>query len=197
LNERIEWQQKHLNRGLDYVPIELNIMKLYAIINASFTNNPDLSSQMGYVIVLGNERVTEEFFEFTGNIIYWFFVKCKRITKSVLASKVYAIVEGVNMAVAIETTINRIIAKLSAPSVFIVVCTNFLFFYKCFMKLGTIKEKRLIINIMVIRPTYERQKMRNIRWINNKDNPADAMIKRTFNYALKKLININRLYLRL
>jgi hypothetical protein len=43
LNERIEWQQKHLNRGLDCIPIELNTMKLYAIINASFANNPDLS----------------------------------------------------------------------------------------------------------------------------------------------------------
>jgi hypothetical protein len=45
-------------------------MKLYAIIDASFANNPDLSLQMGYIIVLGNERATEEFFEFTGNIIH-------------------------------------------------------------------------------------------------------------------------------
>jgi hypothetical protein len=45
-------------------------MKLYAIINASFANNPDLSLQMGYVIVLGNEKATKESFEFTGNIIH-------------------------------------------------------------------------------------------------------------------------------
>jgi hypothetical protein len=70
LNGRIEWQQKHLNHSLDYVPIELNIMKLYAIINASFANNPDLSLQIGYVIVLGNERATKKSFEFTGNIIH-------------------------------------------------------------------------------------------------------------------------------
>jgi hypothetical protein len=145
-----------LNRGLDYISIELNIIKLYVIVDASFANNPDLSSQMGYVIVLENERATEEFFEFTGNIIYWFFVKCKRITRSVLASKVYAMAEGVNIAVAIGITINRIIAKLGALSVSIVVYTNFLFFYKCLVKLGTIKEKRLIINIMAIRQAYER-----------------------------------------
>jgi hypothetical protein len=152
---------------------------------------------MGYIIVLGNERATEEFFEFTGNIIHWFSVKCKRITKSVLASEVYAMAEGVNMAVTIGITINRIIAKLGAPLVSIVVCTNFLFFYECLMKLGTIKEKRLIINIMAIRQAYERQKVRDIRWINNKNNPADAMIKGTPNYALEKLINTNRLILRL
>jgi hypothetical protein len=71
--------------------------------------------------------------------------------------------ESVNMAVAIGITINRIVAKLGAPSVFIVVYTNFLFLYECFMKLGTIKEKRFMINIMAIRQAYERQKMRNIR----------------------------------
>jgi hypothetical protein len=111
---------------------------------------------MGYVIVLGNERATEESFEFTNNIIHWFFVKCKRITKSVLVSEIYAMAEGVNITIAIGITINKIIAKLGALSVFIVVCTNFLFFYECLMKLGTIKEKKLIIDIMAIRQVYER-----------------------------------------
>jgi hypothetical protein len=86
---------------------------------------------------------------------------------------------------------------LSAPSVSIVVCTNFLFFYEYFVKLGTIKEKRFIIDIIAIRQAYERQEMRNIRWINNKNNPADAMIKGTFNHAFEKLINTNQLVLRL
>jgi hypothetical protein len=172
-------------------------MKLYAMVDASFANNPDLSSQMGYVIVLGNEKATKKSFEFTGNIIHWSSVKCKRITKSVLALEVYAMAESVNMAVAIGTTIDRIIAKLGAPSVSIVVCTDFLFFYECFVKLGTIKEKRFMINIMAIRQAYERQEMRNIRWINNRDNPADAITKKTFNHAFEELINTNRLVLRL
>jgi hypothetical protein len=101
------------------------------------------------------------------------------------------------MAVAIGTTINRIVAKLGAPSVPIVVYTNFLSFYECLIKLGTIKEKRFIIDIMAIHQIYERQKIRDIRWINNRNNPADAITKGTFNHALKELINTNRLVLRL
>jgi hypothetical protein len=66
--------------------------------------------------------------------------------------------EGVNIAVAIGITINKIAAKLGAPSVSIVVCTDFLSLYECLMKLGTIKEKKLIINIIAIRQAYERQK---------------------------------------
>jgi hypothetical protein len=118
---------------------------------------------MGYVIVLGNERVTKESFEFIGNIIHWFSVKCKRITRSVLASEVYAMAEGVNMAIAIGITIDKIITKLGALLVSIVVCTDFLFLYECLVKLGTIKEKRFIINIIAIRQAYERQKVYNIR----------------------------------
>jgi hypothetical protein len=91
---------------------------------------------MGYVIVLGNERATEKSFKFTGNIIYWFSVKCKRITRSVLASKVYAIAEGVDITVTIGTTINRIVAKLGALSVPIVACTDSLSFYECFVLQG-------------------------------------------------------------
>jgi hypothetical protein len=71
--------------------------------------------------------------------------------------------EGVNIAVAIGTTINKIVAKLGALSVSIVVCTNFLFFYECLVKLGTIKEKKLMIDIMAIRQAYERQEVRNVK----------------------------------
>jgi hypothetical protein len=105
--------------------------------------------------------------------------------------------EGVNIAITIRTTINRIVAKLGAPLVSIVAYTNFLFFYECFIKVGTIKGKKLIIDIMAIYQVYERQEVRNIRWINNRDNPADAMTKGTPNHAFKKFININRLVLRL
>ncbi|KAK1912835.1 hypothetical protein P3342_004771 [Pyrenophora teres f. teres] len=30
-------------------------LKLYAMVDASFANNKDMSSQIGYVIILGNE----------------------------------------------------------------------------------------------------------------------------------------------
>jgi hypothetical protein len=50
---------------------------------------------------------------------------------------------------------------------------------------------------MAIRQAYKRQKVRNIRWINNRNNPADAITKGTLNYALKKLINTNQLVLQL
>jgi hypothetical protein len=63
---------------------------------------------------------------------------------------------GVDIAIAIGTTVDKITDRLRLPKASIVVCTNFLFLYECFIKLKTIKEKRLIIDIMILRQIYKR-----------------------------------------
>jgi hypothetical protein len=70
---------------------------------------------------------------------------------------------GVNMAIAIGITINKITDRLGVPKASVVICTNSLLFYEYFVKFGTTKKKRLIIDIMALRQTYERQKMFDIR----------------------------------
>jgi hypothetical protein len=70
LNRRIKWQKQNVDLGFSFVSIHLNIMKLYAIINASFANNQNLSFQIGYVIILSNEIIENEFFIMIGNIVY-------------------------------------------------------------------------------------------------------------------------------
>jgi hypothetical protein len=43
LNSRIEWQMKNIDRGLNYVPLNMAKTKLYIMVDASFANNKDLS----------------------------------------------------------------------------------------------------------------------------------------------------------
>ncbi|KAI1398392.1 hypothetical protein F4819DRAFT_468788 [Hypoxylon fuscum] len=43
-----------------------------------------------------------------GNLIHWSSMKCRRATRSVLASEIYAMIHGVDMATAIGTTITSI-----------------------------------------------------------------------------------------
>jgi hypothetical protein len=61
------------------------------------------------------------------------------------------------------------------------------------VKLGSTQEKRLIIDIIALRQLYERREITEIRWIDEKDNPADTMTKSTLNKALEKLIDTNQL----
>jgi hypothetical protein len=114
----------------------------------------------------------------------------------VLASEIYGMVEGVDIAIAINTTIKMIIEQLGFPQTLIVVCTDSYLLYKCLVKLGSTQEKRLMIDIIVLRQLYERREITEIRWIDRKDNPADAMTKSTPNKALEKLIDTNQLGVR-
>lgn len=196
LNKRIQWQMRNMDRGLNYIPLDLSTAKLFVFVDGSFANNKDLSSQIGFVIFFANEATTAEDFTMTGNMIHWSSTKCKRVTRSVLASEIYAMANGTDMGVAINTTINVILAKLGMASIPLVVCTDSFSLYECLVKLGTTKEKRLMIDIMSLRQAYERQEVFEIRWIHGNDNPADAMTKSEPNKALQTFIDTNRMVLR-
>jgi len=114
----------------------------------------------------------------------------------VLASEIYGIIKGVDIAIAINTTIKIITKQLGFLQTSIVVCTDSYSLYECLVKLGSTQEKRLIIDIMALRQSYERREITEIRWIDGKDNPADAMTKSTPNKALEKLIDTNQLGVR-
>ena len=187
----------NLDRGIKYIPLDLQCTKLFVFVDGSFANNKDFSSQIGYLIILANETFIESNeFVVNGNLIHYSSTKSKRVTRSVLASEIYGMVGGVDMAIAINTTLHMINEQLDLPKVSIVVCTNSYSLYECLVKLGTTKEKRLMIDIMALRQSYERREITEIRWINGHDNPADAMTKSTPNKALEKFINGNQLTVR-
>ena len=58
-------------------------------------------------------------------------------------------VSEVNIAITIRTTLKIIIDRLKLPIIPIIIYTNLYSLYKYLVKLSTIKEKRLIINIIV------------------------------------------------
>ncbi|KAJ6050709.1 uncharacterized protein N7446_010818 [Penicillium canescens] len=196
LNKRIKWQMKNQDRGIKYIAIDLSTAKLFVFVDGSFANNKDFSSQIGYEIILANESAQNEEFEITGNLIHWSSTKSKRVTRSVLASEIYGMVGGVDMAIAIGTTIKMITDQLGCGKIPTIVCTDSYSLYECLVKLGTTKEKRLMIDIMALRQSYERREIMEIRWINGNDNPADAMTKADPNKALEKFISTNTLRVR-
>jgi hypothetical protein len=189
-----------MDKGIKYIALDLECTKLFVFVDSSFANNKDFSSQIGYLIIIANE--TETIFtgtnEFTikGNLIYYSSTKTKRVTRSVLASEIYGMVGGVDIVTAINTTIKIITEQLGFSQTLIVVCTDSYSLYECLVKLGTTQEKRLMIDIIALRQSYERREITEIRWIDGKDNLADTMTKSTPNKALEKLIDTNQLGVR-
>ena len=198
LNKRIQWQIDNAERGLRFIQLDLKKTALYVFVDGSFANNKDLSSQIGFIIVFGNERALDQknTFQLRGNILHWGSTKCKRVTRSVLASEIYGMAGGFDAAYVLKTTITSILQRLDLPPCKMVVCTDSLSLYQCLVQLGTTTEKRLMIDIMALRESYEGREIDEIRWIAGADNPADAMTKDQPNRALEDLVSTNTTTLR-
>jgi hypothetical protein len=100
------------------------------------------------------------------------------------------------MAIAINITVKIITNQLKLLPMPIIVYTDSYLLYECLVKLRTTKEKRLMINIMAIRQSYERKELTKIRWINGQDNLANAITKGIPNKALERFIDTNQLDIR-
>jgi hypothetical protein len=197
LGSRIQWQIDNQNQGLRYIPFDLDIAKLFVFVDGSFANNEDLSSQLGYIIVIGTEEETNNGETLVkGNIITYSSTKSKRVTRSALASELYSMVQGADIGYAIASTLNLIMKQLGIPDIPMILLTDSYSLYECLVKLGTTKEKRLMIDIMALRQSYERREVHEVRWINGEDNPADAMTKASPNRALRTLIDKNKIAIR-
>jgi hypothetical protein len=182
LNKRLQWQIDNKMRGLRFVPLDLESLKLVVFADASFANNNDNTSQIGFVIVLADESNS-------ANIVHWSSIKCKRVTRSVLASELYGMAHGFDHAAVIKATIEKIL-QITLP---LVVCTDSKSLYECLVKLGSTQEKRLMVDLMCLRQSYERRMITEIKWIDGESNPADAMTKTKACQALKDLIDTNKI----
>lgn len=185
LNKRITWQMENPSRGLKFVKLDITTLQLLVFTDASFANNKDLSSQIGYVIALADSGKR-------ANILHWSSIKCKRVTRSVLASELYGMAHGYDIAVAIKSTIDRIL-QINLP---LVICIDSKSLYDCLVRLNTTQEKRLMIDVMSLRQAYERRQITEIKWIEGEANPADAMTKGKPCGALQDLINTNSIDLK-
>ncbi len=72
-----------------------------------------------------------------------------------------------------------------------IICTDSKSLYDCLVKLGSTEEKRLMVNVICLRQSYERREIMKIKWIDRNSNPADAMTKAKLCGALQDLINTN------
>lgn len=166
LNKRINRQIKNASRGIKFVKLDIKSLKLIIFADSSFANNKDFSSQIGSVIVLADK-------ENWADILYSSSKNCKRITRSVLAAEVYAMVNGFDSGATIKSTLKKIFG-MQVP---LIICTGSKSLHGCLVKLGATREKWLMIDLICLRQSYERREITHVCWIKGERNPADGMIK--------------------
>jgi len=172
--------------GIQFVPQDPDTLRLAVFIDASFANNPDSSSQLGIVITLMDG-------DGTTNIIHWTSAKCKRVVRSVLAAELYAMAHGFDLAIAMKAAIDDMLERPMPLAMY----TDSKSLYDSLVSLNTVTEKRLLIDLRVLRESYERRELADVFWIPAEQNPADGLTKppSKSNGALNRLIATNRLEL--
>ena len=118
------WQKENCGHGLRFVQLNPKQLRLITFTDVAFANNVDLSSQIGYIIVLADQD--------NANILHWSSTKCKRVTRSVLALELYAISNTFDILSIIKYTIEKILC-ISLP---LTICTDSKSLYDCLVKLS-------------------------------------------------------------
>jgi hypothetical protein len=85
-NATIRKLQKSPDASLQFPKVDKDSIRIWVYCDASFANNEDMSSQMGFIVF-----VTDQFSRCAP--MTYQSVKCKRITRSVLAAEAIAFAE--------------------------------------------------------------------------------------------------------
>lgn len=184
LNKTISRTLNGVNKGINFIPLDLDTVFMAVFVDAGFAANPDSSSQLGFVITLMDN-------EGNANIVHYGSLKFERVTRSVLASELFAMVHGFDIACTIRLTLNKMPNRVIALHVY----TDSRSLYECLIRINQTTEKRLLIDLRMLRQSCERREITEVFWIPTTQNPADAFTKATPTPALETLLVENRLQL--
>ena len=107
-------------------------------------------------------------------------------------------VAGFDNGNAIQQTTSIVIQQILSDkraTIPLILATDSHSLYDCMVKLGSTAEKRLMIDVMGLRQSYERREINEIVWIDGKTTPADVLTKNHPNGAFKSLVETNQLQL--
>lgn len=182
LNKLIKKCMESADVGLDYVSLDPGSIYIGVFIDASFANNCDYSSQLGFVTTLMDKKNN-------CNIIHFGSVKSKRVTRSALASELYAMVYGFDQSYVILRATQDFLGKKIPLRIY----TDSLSLFDSLTNLNTTSEKRLLIDLSMLRESYERREIADVFWIPGDQNPADGLTKKSPCKALENLITTNKI----
>ena len=166
LNSVVRHLHKTSEQRLMYPKLDKESLRLQTYSDASYSNNYDGTSQLGYIIFLADK-------DDNCHPLYWSSHKSKRVSRSVLGSETMAFADAFDMTYAIK----RDIELMTNQPIPISMLTDSLSLFDVITKSTITTEKRLMIDLKVVKDSYHRNELRNIGFIRSENNPADALTK--------------------
>lgn len=167
--------------SIRFPKLEKSSLKILGVSDASFANNRDLSSQLGYILFLSD----------TKSVIPIIFksYKSKRVTKSPMSAEVIAFADMFDAGIALKREIEWMIGQK--------VPLQLLTDSKCMFDVissGTrTSEKRTMIDIAAAREGFRDMEISDIGFIRSAHNIADGLTKKMSRQALQNVLKTSSL----
>ncbi len=81
------------------------------------------------------------------------------MTRSVLVVELYAMMHDFD----VDSVLKAILTKMLDVSIFLILITDFKSLYDCLIRLGITVKKRLMIDVMTLRQSYERREIIEVK----------------------------------
>lgn len=184
LNCAIVSCKQGVTQKLTFVLLDIETMHVAVFIDASFACNHNFTLQLGFLVCLMDDQMN-------ANIIHYSSLKCKRVARSVLAAELYAFVLGFDHGFKFRTALQKIVNR----SVLLKMYTDSKCLFDALTSLNTTTEKRLLIDLSMLRQSFENREISEVTWIPGNQNPSDALTKLRPCHALEEMMKTNRLRL--
>lgn len=166
LNKVVKALRSTAGKCLHYPKLDKTTLRIQCYSDASWANNEDGSSQMGYIIFLTDA---------TGACqpITWSSHKSRRKNRSTLGSETMALADAFDVAYSLMHDMQRVMGQ----RVPITILTDSLSLFDVISKATTTLEKRLMIDIASVKEAYMKHELEKLGFIRSEHNPADAFTK--------------------
>ena len=166
---------------LKYPPLDKNSLRMVVFSDAAFSTSANLTSQLGYIILLADDKNN-------CHILHYCSRKSSRVVRSVLASEVYAFADAFDMAYTLRQNLTKILCR----TVKLTMLTDSKSLFDIITKCSQTTEKRLMIDIAIVKEAYEYNEICNVGFVRTDQNPADAMTKIMNSESLLRILLDNK-----
>lgn len=154
--------------------------KLVLYTDASWANMPNHGSQGGFLLVLTSEKEYNK-----GCLIHWGSNRIKRVCRSTFSAEVLSLMAGIDHAILISKILSQLV-QIEVPLDVKTDCNSIVdHLYSLNPK---VTEKRLLIDILIIRQAIQAKEIRNVSWICTKSQLADSLTKSMWPVTLLEFI---------
>lgn len=184
LNKLVCYCKETSDTGLNFVRLDLTSVRIAMFTDSSFANADNYKSQLGFVLLLVDDSNN-------CNLIHYGSTRCKRVTRSVMAAEIHALMYGFDRAFITKTILEEILGRTIEIDGYVDSKT----LLDVVAKSAATLEKRLQIDVHALRESHEKGELRQLSHIPGFQNYSDALTKGIISklHSIWNLLKSNKL----